>query len=122
MFQQLWKFTFLSVLGGCAVFGNLQPSGDYVPIAGLVCNSPDMVDGDMDTSDIVYIEGSIGVGERSKGISAMRLDSPAAHLVAPTTVQLPKRLCEKLILVNECYNTRYNSLYKSEFIVYYVGL
>ena len=73
------------------MFSNLQPSGDYAPIAGLVCNSPDMVDGDMDTSDFVYIEGSIGVGERSKGISAMRLDSPAAHLVAPTTVQLPKR-------------------------------
>ena len=92
VFQQLWKFTFLTcVLGGCAVFGNVQPSGDYVPIAGLVCNSPEMVDGDMATRDFVYIEGSIGVGERNQGIGAMRLDSPVAHLVAPTTVQLPKR-------------------------------
>lgn len=30
-----------------------------------------------------------------------------------------KRSCEKLIRVNECYNTRYNSLYKSEFIAHY---
>lgn len=92
MFRQLWTLTFLTcALGGCTMFSNLQPADDYVPIAGLLCNSPEMVDGDMKTSDFVYIEGSIGVGERSKGISTIRLDAPAARLVAPTTVQLPKR-------------------------------
>ena len=94
MFRQLWKFTFLTcVLAGCTVFSNSQPSGDYVPIAGLVCNSPEMVDGNMGTSDLVYIEGGRGGGEqnRNKRISTMRLDSPLAHLIAPTTVQLPKR-------------------------------
>ncbi len=92
MFRQFWKFTLLTcVLAGCAALSNSQPSGDYVPIAGLVCNSPEMVDGDMDTSNLVYIEGGKGVGERNKGVSTMRLDSPVAHLIAPTTVQLPKR-------------------------------
>ena len=92
MFRQLWKFTFLTcVFAGCTVFRNSQPSGDYVLIAGLVCSSPEMVDGNMDTSDLVYIEGTIGVGKGNKGISTMRLDSPVAHLVSPTTVQLPKR-------------------------------
>ena len=94
MFRQLCVFTFLTcVFAGCAVFSNSQPRGDYVPIAGLVCNSPEMVDGDIDTSDLVYIEGGRGGGElnKNKRIGKMRLDSPMAHLVAPTTVQLPKR-------------------------------
>lgn len=92
MYRQLWQFTFLvGVFAGCAMFSNSQLSGDYVPIAGLVCSSPEMVDGDMDTSDLVYIEGTIGVGKRNQGIAAMRLDSPVAHLVTPTTVQLPKQ-------------------------------
>ena len=94
MFQQLWKFTFLTcVFAGCAVFSNSQPSGDYVAITGLVCNSPEMVDGDMETRDLVYIEGGRGGGElnKNKRIGKMRLDSPLAHLVAPTTVQLPKQ-------------------------------
>ena len=92
MFRQLWKFAFLTcVFASCAVFRNSQPSGDYVLIAGLVCSSPEMVDSNMDTSDLVYIEGTIGVGKGNKGISTMRLDSPVAHLVSPTTVQLPKR-------------------------------
>lgn len=94
MFRQLWKFPFLTcMLAGCVVFSNSQPRGDYVQIAGLVCNSPEMVDGDMDTSDLVYIEGGRGGGElkKNKRISMMRLDSPMAHLVAPTTVQLPKQ-------------------------------
>ena len=100
MFRQLWTLTFLTcVLGGCAVFGNLQSSGDYVPIAGLVSNSPEMVDGDMKTSDFVYIEGSIGVGERNEGISTMRLDAPGANLMAPTTVQLPKQSEVGMIVV-----------------------
>ena len=73
------------------MFRNSQLSGDYVLIAGLVCSSPEMVDGNMDTSDLVYIEGTIGVGKGNKGISTMRLDSPVAHLVSPTTIQLPKR-------------------------------
>lgn len=64
MFRQLWKFAFLTcVLAGCAVFSNSQLTRDYVPMAGLVCSSPEMVDGDMDTSDLVYIEGTIGVGK-----------------------------------------------------------
>ena len=92
MFRQLWKFAFLTCLfAGCAVLGNSQPSGDYVPIAGLICNSPEMVDGNMDTSDLVYIAGTISVGKRSKGISTIQLNSPVAHLVSPTTVQLSKR-------------------------------
>ena len=94
MFRQLWIFTFLTcVLTGCVVFSNSQLSGDYVPITGLVCNSPEMVDGDMSTSDLVYIQGGKGSGEENKNkqISTMRLDSPLAHLIAPTTVQLPKQ-------------------------------
>ena len=92
MFQQLLTYTFLAcIFVGCMVFSNSQPTGDYVPIAGLVCSSPEMVDGDMNTSDLVYIEGTIGVGKRDTGISTMRLNSPVAHLVTPTTVQLPKR-------------------------------
>lgn len=92
MFRQLWIFTFLTcVLSGCAVFNNSQPSGDYVLITGLICNSPEMVDGNMNTSDLVYIGGSVSVRKGNKAINAMRLDSPVAHLVAPTTVQLPKQ-------------------------------
>ena len=46
----------------------------------------------MDTSDLVYIAGTIDVGKRNEGISAMQLNSPVAHLVSPTTIQLvPKR-------------------------------
>ena len=91
MYQHLWKFTFLTLtLAGCAVLNNSEPRGDYVPITGLKCTSPEMVDGDMDTSDLVYIEGTMGVGEQSEGISTMALDAPGAHLVAPTTVQLPQ--------------------------------
>ena len=89
MFRQLCIFTFLTcVFIGCAMFSNSQPSGDYVPIAGLVCNSPEMIDGNMNTSDLVYIGGSMSVGKGNKAISAMRLDSPVAHLVAPTTVPI----------------------------------
>ena len=92
MLQQLFTYTLLAcIFVGCTVFSNSQPTGDYVLIAGLVCSSPEMVDGNMDTSDLVYIEGTIGVGTGNKGISTMRLDSPVAHLVSPTTVQLPKR-------------------------------
>ena len=92
MFRQLWNFTFLTcVFAGCTVFSNSQSNGDYVPIAGLVCSSPEMVDGNMDTSDLVYIAGTISVGKRNKGISTMQLTSPVAHLVSPTTVQLSKR-------------------------------
>ena len=94
MFQQLWRFILLAcVFTGCTVFSSSQPSGDYVPITGLVCNSPEMVDGNMDTSDLVYIEGGRGGRElnRNKRIGKIELDSPLAHLVAPTTVQLPKQ-------------------------------
>ena len=92
MLRQLWNFTFLTcVFAGCTVFSDSPPSSDYVPIAGLVCSSPEMVDGNMDTSDLVYIEGSIGIGKGNKTISTMRLDSPVAHLISPTTVRLPKR-------------------------------
>ena len=92
MFQQLWKVAFLTCgLVGCAMLSNSQPRGDYVQIDGLVCNSPEMVDGNMETSDLVYIAGTISLGKRNKGISAMQLNSPVAHLVAPTTVQLPKQ-------------------------------
>ena len=92
MFRQFWQFTVLTCMfAGCAMFSNSQPSGDYIAIVGLVCSSPEMVDGDMDTGDLVYIEGTVGVGRRNKGISTMQLNSPVAHLVSPTTVQLPKR-------------------------------
>lgn len=92
MFQQLWKLAFLTyVFVGCTMFSNSQPTGDYVPINGLICSSPEMVDGDLKTSDLVYIGGDMSVGKSNKGISAMQLNSPVAHLVAPTTVQLPKR-------------------------------
>ena len=92
MFRELWKLTFLTyVFTGCAVFSNSLPTGAYVPIDGLVCSSPEMVDGDMDTSDLVYIAGTIDVGKSNKGTSTMQLNSPVAHLVSPTTVQLPKR-------------------------------
>ncbi len=92
MFRQLWKFAFLTcVFAGCAVFSNSQLTNDYAPIAGLICSSPEMVDGDMDTSDLVYIEGTIGVGNRNRGINTLQLNSPVAHLISPTTVQLSKR-------------------------------
>ena len=92
MFRQFWIFAFLTyVFAGCAVFSYSQPSGDYVPIAGLVCSSPEMVDGNRATSDLVYIAGTIDVGKKNKAISTIQLNSPVAHLVAPTTVQLPKR-------------------------------
>ena len=92
MFRQLWKFAFLTcVFAGCAVFSNSHPSGDYAPITGLVCSSPEMVDGDMATSDLVYIAGTISLGKRNQEIRAMQLNSPVAHLVSPTTVQLPKQ-------------------------------
>lgn len=92
MFRQLWKLTFLTyVFTGCAMFSNSQLTSDYVPITGLVCSSPEMVDGDMNTSDLVYIGGDMSVGKSSKGTNAIQLNSPVAHLVAPTTVQLPKQ-------------------------------
>ena len=101
MLRQLWKFALLTwVFTGCAVLSNSQSSGDYVSIAGLVCSSPEMVDGDMGTSDLVYIEGAIGVGKRNKGISTMQLNSPVAHLVSPTTVQLPKKYTVGMIVLH----------------------
>ena len=101
MFRQLWQFTFLTyVFAGCMVLSNSQPNGDYVPIAGLVCSSPEMVDGNMDTSDLVYIAGTIDVGKRNKGISTMQLNSPVAHLVSPTTVQLPKQYTVGMIVLH----------------------
>lgn len=43
MFRQLWQFACLTgVFAGCAIFSNSQLSGDYVPIAGLVCSSPEI--------------------------------------------------------------------------------
>ena len=72
MVRKLWEFTFVTcVFADCTVFSNSQPSGDYVAITGLVCNSPEMVEGDMNTSDLVYIGGTINLGTRNKGISAM---------------------------------------------------
>lgn len=101
MLRQFWKFAFLTcIFTGCAVLSNSQPSGDYVPIAGLVCSSPEMVDGDMDTSDLVYIEGAIGAGKRDKGIGTMQLNSPVAHLVSPTTVQLPRQYTVGMIVLH----------------------
>ena len=92
MFRQFWIFAFFTCLfAGCVVFSNSQPSGDYVAITGLVCSSPEMVDGDMDTSDLVYIAGTISLGKRNQEIRAMQLNSPVSHLVSPTTVQLPKQ-------------------------------
>lgn len=74
MFRQLWIFTFLTcVFLDCAVFSNSWPSGDYVPIAGLVCNSPEMVDGNMNTSDLVYIGGSVSVRKGNKAINAIQI-------------------------------------------------
>lgn len=90
MFRQLWQITFLTcIFAGCAVLSNSQSSGDYVAITGLVCSSPEMVDGNMDTSDLVYIAGTIGVGKRNKEIRATQLNSPVSHLVAPTTCTAP---------------------------------
>ena len=101
MFRQLWQFSLLTcVFAGCAMFSQPQPGDDYVPIAGLVCSSPEMVDGDMDTSDLVYIEGAIGGGRRDKRISTMQLNSPVAHLVSPTTVQLPKQYTVGMIVLH----------------------
>lgn len=101
MFRQFWKFAFLTcVFAGCTMLSNSQPNGAYVPIAGLVCSSPEMVDGNMDTSDLVYIAGTIDVGKRNKGISTMQLNSPVAHLVTPTTVQLPKQYKVGMIVLH----------------------
>lgn len=72
---------------GCAAIGKDNPSGNYIRVTGLVCTSPQMVDGDLNTGDTVYIEGTMGSGERSVIIP----DSPYADMFAPTTVTLPAK-------------------------------
>ena len=81
------------VVMGCAAVGKVNPSGNYVLITGLVCTSPLMVDGDLNTGDTVYIEGTMGSGERS----VTTPDSPYADMFAPTTVTLPAK--RKVVLV-----------------------
>ena len=71
---------------GCAAVDKVNPRGDYVPISGLVCTSPQMVDGNPRTGDTVYVEGTMGSGERS----VTNPDSPYADMFAPTTVTLPE--------------------------------
>ncbi len=115
MFRQLWKFAFFAcVFAGCAVFSNSQLPRDYVPIAGLVCSSPEMVDGDMDTSDLVYIEGTMGVGRKNKGINTLQLNSPVAHLITPTTVQLPKQSEVGMIIIYAKDLVDFNVLAKAD--------
>ena len=80
---------------GCAAVGKVNPSGNYVLIPGLVCTSPVMVDGDPNTGDTVYIEGTMGSGERT----VTTPDSPYADMFAPTTVTLPtKRMVGMIVL------------------------
>lgn len=76
-------FTFM----GCATVGKINPSGNYVPISELVCTSPQMVDGNLNTGDTVYIEGTMGSGERV----VTTPDSQFADMFAPTTVTLPAK-------------------------------
>lgn len=78
---------------GCAIVGKVKPSGDHVPITALKCTSPQMVDGDLRTGDTVYIEGSMGVGERT----VTTPDSPYADMFAPTTVTLPEK--RKVVMI-----------------------
>ena len=72
---------------GCATFSKVQSNRNYVSIPGLVCTSPEMVDGDDRTGDTVYIGGSIGSGERT-------VTTPDSRYVqcifdTPTMVNLP---------------------------------
>ena len=93
----LHSVAILIVLGfvfmGCAAVGKVNPSGNYVLITGLVCTSPQMVDGDLNTGDTVYIEGTMGSGERS----VTTPDSPYADMFAPTTVTLPEK--RKVVMI-----------------------
>ena len=75
------------VVMGCAAIGKDDSIGNYIPISGLVCTSPQMVDGNLDTGDTVYIEGTMGSGERSVIIP----DSQYADMFTPTTVTLPAK-------------------------------
>ena len=70
---------------GCAVVGKVNPNGNSVLISGLACTSPQMVDGNPSTGDTVYVEGTMGSGERT----VTNPDSPYADMFAPTTVTLP---------------------------------
>ena len=78
---------------GCAALGKVNPSENYVRITGLVCTSPQMVDGNFNTGDTVYIEATMGSGERT--VTAP--DSPDADMFAPTTVTLPAK--RKVVMV-----------------------
>ena len=75
------------VVTGCAAIGKDTPGGNYASVSGLVCTSPQMVDGDPNTGDTVYIEGTMGSGERS----VITPDSQYADMFAPTTVTLPTK-------------------------------
>ena len=78
---------------GCAAVGKVNPSGDYVRISGVVCTSPQMVDGNPGTGDTVYIEATMGSGERT----VVTPDSSYANMFAPTTVSLPAR--RKVVMI-----------------------
>ena len=96
MLQSIALLTLISSASmGCAAVGKVNPTGNYVPISGLVCTSPQMVDGDPRTGDTVYIEGTMGSGERS----VANPDSHYADMFAPTTVTLPtKRKVAMIVL------------------------
>ena len=78
---------------GCAAVGKVNPSGNYVRISGVVCTSPQMVDGNPRTGDTVYIEATMGSGERT----VTNPDSSYADMFAPTTVSLPAR--RKVVMI-----------------------
>ncbi len=87
------------VVTGCAAIGKDTPGGNYASVSGLVCTSPAMVDGNPNTGDTVYIEGTMGSGERS----VITPDSQYADMFAPTTVTLPTK-CNVVMIVLHATN------------------
>ena len=94
------------VVTGCAAIGKDTPGGNYASVSGLVCTSPQMVDGDPNTGDTVYIEGTMGSGERS----VITPDSQYADMFAPTTVTLPGKRNVVMIVLHAKYLTNFKVL------------
>ena len=94
------------VVTGCAAIGKDNRSANYAPVTGLVCTSPQMVDGDPHTGDTVYIEGTMGSGERT----VITADSQYSDMFAPTTVTLPTKRNVVMIVLHATNLTNFKVL------------
>ncbi|MDE0299288.1 MAG: hypothetical protein OXN17_11690 [Candidatus Poribacteria bacterium] len=94
--QSIAMLTALAVAAmGCAAIGKGNGPSSYSTVPKMVCTSPQMVDGDLNTGDTLYIEGTMGSGERTVSTP----DSQYADMFAPTTVTLPaKRRVVSIVL------------------------